>query len=162
MGGLLKSGFTSLPGSLIHPLFMLCVCAGWVVAWSLGLNVKRSRRARSESDGLLDSGEYNVLRRSSPHPKLASVLLLCTVVGMFCGMGNTFSRTGRLFPGAHLYCAFGLVTVICTNVALAPFLRERPKLRLVHTAVGGFAILLIIAQVYSGVALTVQLINSFL
>lgn len=141
---------------------MLGVCAGWVVAWSLGLNVKRARRARSESEGLLDGGEYSSIRRTSLHPKIASVLLLCTVVGMFGGMGNTFSRTGRLFPGPHLYCAFAFVTVVCVNVALALFLKEYPKLRLVHTAVGGFAILLIIAQVYSGVALTVQLVNSFL
>jgi Protein of unknown function (DUF4079) len=41
------------------------------------------------------------------HYKLAGVLLCATVAGTYLGMANAFTRTGRLFPGPHLYLGLG-------------------------------------------------------
>ncbi len=143
---------------------MLVICVGWVYTWTLGLNVRRLRRASGERDALLDSGGFSrgMSAKSRRHQKLSSALLFLTVLIMFVGMANTFARTGRLFPGPHLYGAFVMVLAICANVALAPWLREKTELRLFHTAIGGMVILLVFEQLYSGFALCIALVKVFL
>jgi hypothetical protein len=49
------------------------------------------------------------------HYKLASGAMFFTVGTAYLGMANTFLRTGRLFPGPHLYRGLLFILVIALN-----------------------------------------------
>ena len=163
--GLLHSAFVSLPGSLIHPIAMLCIASGWVLTWVIGLGVRRERKNQlrgNEGTRLLGDDRAAGLWSGRSHHKLSAGLLFATVLFMLTGMANTFSRTGRLFPGPHLYGGLGLILAVTANVALAPWLREKVQLRTLHTAIGGIVILLVASQIYSGLGILSSLIQGFL
>jgi Protein of unknown function (DUF4079) len=48
------------------------------------------------------------------HYAIAAGALFCTTAVTFVGMANTFVRTGRLFPGPHLY--FGLMFILALTL----------------------------------------------
>lgn len=80
----------------------------------------------------------------------------------FVALANTFLRTGRLFPGPHLYGGLAVLLVAAANVALVPYLRDKNELRFLHTALGSIVLLLLASQVYSGIGILKSLIQSFL
>jgi Protein of unknown function (DUF4079) len=64
--------------------------------------IQRTKVENGEGAGLVRENSRRELTGRT-HYKLASALLCATVGGALLGMGNTFLRTGRLFPGPHLY-----------------------------------------------------------
>lgn len=140
--------FTHKAGSLIHPLLMLILATLWVVTWLLGLQVKKTRSEESTEATPLMSAPRPVLERY--HHKLSASLLFLTSFSMFLGMFNTYQRSGRLFPGPHLYGGFFLLLAVSLNVAMVPWFKDAPSARGFH-AVVGFAVILTIAwQIWSG------------
>lgn len=154
-----RSIMASAPLSLVHPLLMILVCAGWMYALALGLRVRRRRKARNSAEVTLLISESSP--RARTHHKTAAGLLFATIFLMSFGMLNTYARTHRLFPGPHLYGAFLLLCLLGLNAALAPWFRDAPKARLVHTAAGGCALLVVLSQVWSGLGILRSLIASF-
>jgi hypothetical protein len=68
--------------------------------------MQRTKVGTGEGVGLVRENNRRELTGRT-HYKLASALLCATVGGALVGMGNTFLRTGRLFPGPHLYLGLG-------------------------------------------------------
>lgn len=148
------SAYTSLPGSLAHPLVMSILIMLWVVTWLLGIQARQRRlnpRATSET-GLL-SGIPSADRR---HHKLSASLVFLTTAGCFSGMGNTYARTGRLFPGPHLWGGLAVLLAASANVSLVPWFKDIPRIRLLHATNGLLIILLLANQIMSGIPILVD------
>lgn len=85
--------FTSLPGSLLHPLLMTAFVLGWFYTGLLGLSV---RRERTSADGanvsLLDASAMSgsAILKGKKHHKLSGALFASTVATMLLGMLSWF------------------------------------------------------------------------
>lgn len=146
------SFFTGLWGSLIHPTAMIILIPAWIVAMVLGIRVRRKRlslQSNGEATGLL-SGTVATNKR---HHRLAAGTYFLTVVACFTGMGNTYLRAGRLFPGPHLFSGLAVLLVGSLSVALVPWFSEYPSVRLPHTIAGFIIILLLAVQVRTGLTI---------
>lgn len=149
--------FTSLPGSLIHPLAMSIIVLLWILAAFLGLQVRNQRlSSTAEALGLVSRVRSDKKR----HHKLAAGLLFLTTFFCFLGMYNTYSRAGRLFPGPHLYGGLGLILALSANAALVPWFKDITKIRLLHAANGCIVLLLVANQVKSGRPILVSVWNT--
>lgn len=89
-------------------------------------------------------------RRNRWHHKLSGALLPATVLFTGVAMYNTYLRSGKLFPGPHLYGAFWFLLCVSANVALVPWLADRKQIRNVHAGLGLVSALLLLRQVWSG------------
>lgn len=128
---------------------------------ALGFNARQRRLGQENGEGsaLLGaqswttrrpSGSYRNRVPGKAHHRLSAALLFATIFFMFVGMGNTFLRTGRLFPGPHLYGGFALVLFASANVALVPWMLEKSRLRLLHICFGTVILALVLSQIVSG------------
>lgn len=144
--------FTGL-GSLIHPLAMFIILAGWLTTFVFGLSIRRARLspAHGEQTPILERNlQVSSLAKKSHH-KLSSALLVLTVLFTMVGMYNTYCRKAKLFPGPHLYGAFWFILAVSVNVALVPWFASLRLSRPVHAAVGIIILLLLVNQIWSGI-----------
>lgn len=140
-------------GSFIHPIAMSVIVPLWFGAAVLGLMARRSRLspAQGEETPLLERDVTTTSRKKRWHYKLASTLLSLTVFFTMVAMFNTYKRSGRLFPGPHLYGAFWFLFVASVNVALVPWFTQTNVVRNVHALLGLCGMLLLINQFWSGI-----------
>ncbi|KAK4530765.1 hypothetical protein CCYA_CCYA05G1622 [Cyanidiococcus yangmingshanensis] len=152
----LKSLFKSLPLSLVHPMVMDGMLLTTFYVFYLGF---RARTLRTTSDKELKLK----IARSKPgerHYQLASILLAVMTVTTFEGMANTYTRTGKLFPGPHLYIGLSTVALMSVMASLAPAMRQgSTTARNVHFALafavtGGF-----LWQLQSGFEIVLKLLG---
>lgn len=149
--------FTSLPGSLIHPIAMSVLIVLWFTTWILGIQARTARLSpEAESVGLLSG----LAARSKAHHKLSATLVFLTTLFCFVGMGNTFMRTGRLFPGPHLYGGLAVLLALSLNVAFVPWFKDAPGMRLLHAANGIVILILLAVQVKCGLPILVSVWNT--
>lgn len=126
----------------------------------LGVKVRRKRIAlhsNEEATGLLSGNMADDKR----HHRLAAATYFFTVFACLAGMSNTFLRTGRLFPGPHLFSGLGIILAGSFNIALVPWFKDHPFARLPHSIVGFIIILLLGVQVKSGLPILRSLWRSF-
>lgn len=140
-------------GSFIHPIAMLTIVPIWIGAGVLGLMARQDRvnPPQGEATPILENDVRSVSRKKRWHYKLAGLLLSLTVLFTMVGMYNTYKRSGRLFPGPHLYGAFWFFFIVSTNVALVPWFKQTNVVRNIHALLGLSAMALLVNQFWSGI-----------
>eukprot|EP00871_Galdieria_phlegrea_P000203 jgi/Galph1/1183/GphlegSOOS_G6118.1 len=147
--------FKTKPLSLIHPLVMIGVLGASLYTFYLGYQSKRVKEADAETRKILVKGRYG-----QRHFQTSSLLLALLTVFTFEGMANTFARTGKLFPGPHLYAGLGAVTVMSIMASLAPYMQQGKQFaRDVHFALAFLVIGLMGSQVQSGYHIVARLLG---
>ncbi|KAK4535637.1 hypothetical protein CDCA_CDCA05G1662 [Cyanidium caldarium] len=114
----LKALFKSVPLSLVHPITMGVLLVATSFVFYLGY---QARQLRTTTDGEVKR-RLASQRPGQKHHQLAGVILAVMTITTFEGMGNTFARTGKLFPGPHLYAGLTLVALMSSMASLAPFM----------------------------------------
>jgi len=85
------------------------------------------------------------------HFALSSLLLGAGVTFSIEGCLNTFTRTGKLFPGPHLWAGAGITALWAIAAALVPMMQKGNKTaKDVHVALNGLAFCLFLWQVPTG------------
>lgn len=108
-------GFKSIPVSLVHPLTMWLVFFSALYSGYLGW---QSRSIRSASPAARK--ELVKQRVTKRHFEWSASLFAAMTCATFFGMGNTFARAHKLFPGPHLYAGLALVAAMSVMVSLVP------------------------------------------
>ncbi|KAL4450236.1 hypothetical protein ABPG77_010905 [Micractinium sp. CCAP 211/92] len=163
--------------SLIHPGIMFFLFGGSVWAGWLGLQWRRTRELATiikEKKAQLPKPDADGNRPSSPldaeisaleaerkeligkklneqHNNWGSLLLGLGVTISIAGAYNTFLRTGKLFPGPHLY-AGALITVLwALAAALVPAMQKgNDTARSLHIGLNTINVLLFASQIPTG------------
>lgn len=115
----LVQGFKSIPASLAHPATMWLLFATCGYAFYLGYQSRQIRSSEPEK-----RKELVKSRVTDRHHQTASALFAIMTVATFGGMANTFTRTGKLFPGPHLYIGLGLVATMSVMQAFVPYMQK--------------------------------------
>lgn len=147
---MVQFSFTGL-GSLIHPFFMAVLVPSWITTWVLGIMVRQSRLTppQGEETPMLQEDIRSISRQKRYHHKLSSSLLLLTYFFMLVGLLNTYLRSGRLFPSAHMYGGFWFILLLTMQTALVPWLADVKFTRIIHAVVGLITIGVLLNQVWS-------------
>lgn len=115
----LKEAFKTIPASLAHPAIMWAVFGFSIYAFYLGW---QSRQIRSvDAERRKELVKKKVTQR---HFVVASNLFAVMTLFTFAGMANTYTRTGKLFPGPHLYVGLGLVALMSAMTAAVPYMQQ--------------------------------------
>ncbi|EME30885.1 hypothetical protein Gasu2_24790 [Galdieria sulphuraria] len=151
----LQDIFKSKPGSLVHPFVMLGVLGTSLYTFYLGYQSRRIREADSETKKQLVKGRFG-----QRHYQTSAILLAVLTFFTFEGMANTFTRTGKLFPGPHLYAGLGSVTVMSIMASLAPFMQQgKNTARNIHFVLAFVVVGLIGSQLQSGYHILARLLG---
>lgn len=167
--------------SLMHPAFMFFLLGASLYAGYLGFQWRRVRELASEIKGLKAQREASTPKAeeggatpSSPldatiqsleserkeligqklndkHHNWGSLILGLGVLMAIAGPCNTFLRTGKLFPGPHLYAGAGMVVLWAAAAALVPSMQKgNDTSRSLHIAFNSINIGLFLWQVPTG------------
>ncbi|KXZ52878.1 hypothetical protein GPECTOR_8g259 [Gonium pectorale] len=163
--------------ALIHPAVMFILFGGTLYAGYLGYQWKRTRELGEEIRELkksLPAAGADGVRPASPLDSTISQkeaerkdllkgdyrdkhwwwgsLLLASGVGIAIeGCVNTYMRTGRLFPGPHLYAGAAIVGLWAAAAALVPAMQKGDQgARNAHIALNAANVALFLWQVPTG------------
>lgn len=163
--------------ALVHPVVMLClfgvtVYAGWL-GWQwrrlreIGLEIKELKKQlpKPDAEGNTPASpiadqivELEATRKElaaggfrDRHFNLGSILLGGgTTIALF-GCLNTFLRTGKLFPGPHLYSGAMIVGLWAVAAALVPSMQKGNETsRSLHIGLNACNVLLFASQIPTG------------
>lgn len=151
----LVEAFKSKPASLVHPAVMWLLLATCLYTFYLGYKSSTVRKVDSAERKELAKGKF-----SERHFKTSSALFAIMTIATFSGMGNTYARTGKLFPGPHLYAGLGLVATMSVMSAFVPYMqRGKDWARNAHFTVAFAAVGLFGWQAKSGMAIVGKLLG---
>lgn len=151
----LVTAFKSKPLSLVHPGVMWTVFGSASYAFYLGWQSRSIRSATPERRKELVKSKV-----TSRHFSLASQVLATMTFFTFFGMANTYTRTGKLFPGPHLYNGLGLVALLATMTALVPQMQSgKIWAKNTHFALAFPALFLFAWQAKSGMDIVAKLLG---
>ena len=167
--------------SLMHPAFMFFLLGASLYAGYLGFQWRRIRDLASEikdlkaqRDASAPKSEEGATPVASPldapisalekerkdligqklndkHHNWGSLILGLGVLMAIAGPCNTFLRTGKLFPGPHLYAGAGMVVLWAAAAALVPPMQKGDDTsRSLHIAFNAVNIGLFLWQVPTG------------
>lgn len=89
------------------------------------------------------------------HKAISYTLLGGGVSTAIYGGFNTFSRTGKLFPGPHLYAGMAITAGWAIAASLVPEMEKgNENARNAHIAINTFITSLFVWQVFTGVEIT--------
>ncbi|CAN8253968.1 unnamed protein product [Cochlearia groenlandica] len=115
---------------------------------AIEIDIKRLTEERKE----LVKGSYR-----DKHFDAGSVLLGFGVFEAVFGGLNTFLRTGKLFPGPHLYAGAGITVLWAAAAALVPAMQKgNETARNLHIALNGVNVLLFIWQIPTGLDIVLK------
>lgn len=115
----IKETFKTKPASLLHPVAMWLVFGTAVYTFYLGFQSSKIRKTTGDEKKELVKGKFG-----ARHFKTSSLLFAVMTLTTFEGMANTYTRTGKLFPGPHLYAGLGLVAIFSVMSALVPYMQK--------------------------------------
>jgi hypothetical protein len=170
--------------SLLHPamMFFLFGASGWA-GW-LGWQWRRIREIGGEIKDLkagLPAAGPDGVRPAAPalesqiagleatrktliagnyrdkHHNWGSLLLALGVLIAIEGPVNTFLRTGKLFPGPHLYAGAGIVILWAAAAALVPAMQKGDdNARTLHMTLNGLNLALFAWQIPTGLEIVAK------
>ncbi len=151
----LVEAFKSKPASLMHPVTMWGVFGSALYTGWLGWQSRQIRSVDAEKRKELVKAK--VTKR---HFELSGTIFAIMTCATFGGMANTYTRTGKLFPGPHLYAGLGLVAVMSVMSALVPQMQSgKMWARNTHLALAVGAISLFGWQAKSGMVIVGKLLG---
>lgn len=160
--------------ALLHPLVMGSLFFGTLYALYLGLQWKKVRVLGEEISGLKKSVPAGEGAEASPvtaqietltkeraelvkgnykekHFNMGSILLGGGVLIAVEGCVNTYMRTGKLFPGPHLWAGASITILWALAAALVPAMQKgNMTARKAHVALNMLNLLLFVWQVPTG------------
>ncbi|KAI8114166.1 hypothetical protein M9434_002292 [Picochlorum sp. BPE23] len=173
--------------SLMHPAFMFFLLGASLYAGYLGFQWRRVRELGTEIKGLkaqrdasAPKSEEGAERPASPldatiasleserkdligqklndkHHNWGSLILGLGVLMAIAGPCNTFLRTGKLFPGPHLYAGAGMVVLWAMAAALVPSMQKgNDAARSLHIGFNAINIGLFLWQVPTGLEIVAK------
>eukprot|EP00244_Chara_vulgaris_P002497 TRINITY_DN1445_c0_g1_i2.p1 TRINITY_DN1445_c0_g1~~TRINITY_DN1445_c0_g1_i2.p1 ORF type:complete len:360 (+),score=47.89 TRINITY_DN1445_c0_g1_i2:96-1175(+) len=162
--------------ALIHPVLMATLFGVSLYAGYLGWQWRRVRTIQEEINGLKaqlppksDDAPPSPLQAQieqltevrkqlvkggfkDKHFNIGSLLLGLGVALSIEGGANTYLRTGRLFPGPHLYAGAGITVLWALAAALVPAMQKgNNTARNAHILLNGINVLLFASQVPTGI-----------
>lgn len=150
-----KETFKTIPASLVHPAVMWILVGTSLYTFYLGYQSSLIRK--SEPAKRKELVKKNVTQR---HFQTSSGLFAVMTLATFGGMANTFARTGKLFPGPHLYAGLGLVATMSVMTAFVPYMQKGKEwARQSHFTLAFLAVGLFGWQVKSGMAIVGKLLK---
>lgn len=121
----------------------------------LGFQSSRIRSAEPEERKKLAKGKYG-----ERHFKVSSALFAIMTLSTLGGMANTYTRTGKLFPGPHLYAGLGLVATLSVMSSFVPYMQKGKEwAKSAHFSLAFVAISLFGWQAKSGMAIVGKLLG---
>lgn len=151
----LVEAFKSTPASLAHPATMWTLLGTALYTFYLGYQSSLVRKSEPEKRKELVKGKFG-----DRHFRTSSALFAIMTVATFSGMGNTYARTGKLFPGPHLYAGLGLVATMSVMSACAPYmLKGKEWARNTHFTLAFLAVGLFGWQAKSGMVIVGKLLG---
>lgn len=151
----LVEAFTSTPVSLAHPVAMWTVLGTALYTFYLGYQSSLVRKSEPEKRKELIKGKFG-----DRHFRTSSALFAFMTLATFGGMANTYARTGKLFPGPHLYAGLGLVATMAVMSSFAPYmLKGKEWARNAHFTIAFLAIGLFGWQAKSGMVIVGKLLG---
>eukprot|EP00190_Bangiopsis_sp_CCMP1999_P007290 CAMPEP_0198722538 /NCGR_PEP_ID=MMETSP1475-20131203/239_1 /TAXON_ID= ORGANISM="Unidentified sp., Strain CCMP1999" /NCGR_SAMPLE_ID=MMETSP1475 /ASSEMBLY_ACC=CAM_ASM_001111 /LENGTH=198 /DNA_ID=CAMNT_0044483449 /DNA_START=145 /DNA_END=741 /DNA_ORIENTATION=- len=154
--GTLKSLFKTKVLSLAHPVAMWTILGTSVYTFYLGWKVRTLRTTG-------DSDTKKKLAKEKPGPRhfqISATLLAAMTFFTFEGMANTYTRTGKLFPGPHLYNGLGLVFCMALMSSLVPQMnKNKIWAKNAHFTLAFAALGLFGWQAQSGLQITFKLLG---
>jgi hypothetical protein len=167
--------------SLVHPVIMFGLLGVSIYTGILGWNYRTARLIPAEVKGLKSQlpsdeeakaasplqsqikeleGKRKDLLKGDPRAKhyLWSSLLL-GLGGTFSIVGplNTYLRTGKLFPGPHLYAGAAIVVFWSIAAAMVPLMsRNNDTARYVHIGANALTVALFVWQVPTGIEIVLK------
>lgn len=151
----LVEAFKSKPVSLVHPVVMWGIFGTAVYTGWLGWQSRQIRSVDAEKRKELIKAK--VTKR---HFEISGLIFALMTCATFSGMANTYARTGKLFPGPHLYAGLGLVATMSVMSALVPQMQSGKKwARDTHLALAVGAISLFGWQAKSGMVIVGKLLG---
>lgn len=114
-----QTAFKSIPSSLVHPAIMWLSVATTLYTFYLGYQSRQIRSAVPEERKRLVKA-----RVTDRHFRTSATMFAVVTCATFSGMGNTYARAGKLFPGPHLYTGLGLIASMSVMSALVPHMQK--------------------------------------
>ncbi|ONK58856.1 uncharacterized protein A4U43_C08F440 [Asparagus officinalis] len=153
--------------ALIHPVVMGSLFVYTLYAGYLGWQWRRVRTIQDEINQLkkqvkppapaavpAGTDERKALLKGSfrdRHFNAGSILLGFGVLEAVGGGVNTWMRTGKLFPGPHLFAGAGITVLWALAAALVPAMQKgNETARNLHIALNAFNVLLFVCQIPTG------------
>jgi hypothetical protein len=160
--------------SLMHPAFMFFLLGSSLYAGYLGFQWRRARELVTEIKDLkaqlpkpaegeaptttpeiksLEEERKNLIgqKLNEKHHNWGSLILGLGTMMAIAGPTNTFLRTGKLFPGPHLYAGGAMVVLWAAAAALVPSMQKgNDTSRSLHIAFNAVNIGLFLWQVPTG------------
>jgi Protein of unknown function (DUF4079) len=153
----IQETFKTLPASLAHPGTMIALCGLALYTGYLGWQSRQIRTSDPETRKKLVKSKV-----TQRHFAISSLLMATMTVFTFEGMANTYTRTGKLFPGPHLYAGLGLVALMSVMASLVPYMQKgQNAAKNAHLAFGISAVGLFGWQANSGLAILSKLTHWF-
>lgn len=151
----LVEAFKSKPASLAHPAIMWVLLATCIYTFYLGYQSSLIRKSEPEKRKELVKAKV-----TDRHFKISSALFAVMTCATFSGMANTYARTGKLFPGPHLYAGLGLVATMSVMAAFVPYMQKGKNwARNSHFTIAFGALALFGWQAKSGMAIVGKLLG---
>lgn len=162
--------------ALVHPIVMGGLLLATLYAGYLGWQWRRVRTLQDDITALKKQVPVPAAEGAAPSPaelqiqtlseerkqlvkgnfrerhfNVGSILLGGGVLIAVEGCVNTFLRTGRLYPGPHLYAGAGIVVLWAVAAALVPAMQKgNNSARNAHIALNALNVLLFLWQVPTG------------
>jgi hypothetical protein len=105
--------------NFFHPALMWILLGLSIYALYLGIQVRRTRTADSETRKDLVKGKFII-----KHHQVGSILLAFMVLGTLGGMAVTYINNNKLFVGPHLLVGLGMTGMIAISAALTPLMQK--------------------------------------
>lgn len=151
----LKTLFKTKTLSLVHPVVMFSFLLGAIWTFYLGYQAQQVRKVDAEERKALIKGQFG-----KRHFETSSVIMALMTFFTFEGMANTYTRTGKLFPGPHLYAGLGLVAIMNIMASLVPAMQKGAGwARDVHFSLAFVVLGLFAWQAQSGLAIVSKLLG---
>ena len=146
--------YECVPAALIHPALMVGILGFSVVS---GIEGWKWRTIRTQKD-TMDPEERKALIKTKPkdkHAMMGAVILGGGVTTSLLGAFNTYFRTGKLFPGPHLFAGAAITAGWAIAASLVPAMEKGDeKARIAHISINAFITALFIWQVGTGIEIT--------
>jgi hypothetical protein len=105
--------------NFFHPALMWILLGLSIYALYLGIQIRRTRTADSETRKDLVKGKFNV-----KHHQVGSILLAFMVLGCIGAMAVTYINNNKLFVGPHLLVGLGMTGMIAVSASLTPLMQK--------------------------------------
>lgn len=140
--------------SFFHPVAMWILLVVALYAMYLGIQVRRTRLADGDLKKDLIKGRFAIR-----HHQIGAVLLALMAMGAIGGITVTYLNNDKIVIGPHLFAGLGMVGLISSSAALAPFMQKQDWVRNIHILLNVILLGLFGWQAVTGVQIVQKMLS---